>query len=409
MKTNGIKKETISLETIEQLTKIVDVSKGVVIYGAGQVASVLLQWIKETCPAVLSRINCIFVCSPKDNPSVFHDIAVKELKFYEELCDAHVIVATGENYQKEILEALEEKGYRTISTVSAQLCEELYCDTIYHHDSHLLPQEYEQAITSWYNKATGTPLDLSNPQTFNEKIQWIKLYGVTPHMTRLTDKYLVREWIKEQIGEKYLVPLLGVWNSFDEIDITALPNQFVLKCNHGCGWNEIVKDKAAWNVAEAKKKFDKWMYTNYAFVSGLQLQYKDIVPKIIAEAYLENKEGDLYDYKFWCFHGKAKFVMFLSERAKKLRMNNYDKEWRLLPFVYDYTNTDDPVPRPEKLEEMIVLAEKLAAGFPHVRVDFYQLNDGTIQFGEMTFTSANGACKWSNEDINRKLGELIKL
>lgn len=393
----------------EQLIKVLNTSKMLMIYGAGQVAEAFFQWIEHACPDAVDKISCVLVRSLEGNPVEFHKIPVRELNYYEEFGEAHIIVATGEKLQGEILEALGEKEYRNISTISAQVCNEMYYDNIYYRDSHLMPQEYEQSIINWYNKETGTLLDLNNPQTFNEKIQWIKLHGVTPLMTRLTDKYLVREWIKEQIGEEYLVPLLGVWDSFDEIDIASLPNQFVLKCNHGCGWNEIVKDKAVWNVEEAKKKFDKWIHINYAFVGGLQLQYKDITPKIIAEAYLENKEDDLYDYKFWCFHGKVEFVMFLSERTKMLRMNNYDREWNLLPFTYLYRNTDNPVPRPEKLEEMIALAEKLAIGFPHVRVDFYQLNDGTIQFGEMTFTSANGTCKWSNEDINRRLGELIKL
>lgn len=399
----------LKLDTIDQLNDKLESEQNIVIYGAGKVTEIFLQWLTQNKLSVLKKVKCILVRSLQNNPKELFGIPVCELNRTEDLHNAEVIVATREKFQRAILEDLADGSYLNISLISTKLYDNLSFENNYYHNSHLQPHEYEQAIKDWYQEIKGVPLNLDNPQTFNEKIQWIKLHGITPHITRLTDKYLVREWIKEQIGEEYLVPLLGVWNSFDEIDIDALPKRFALKCNHGCDWNSIVRDKDAWDVVAAKKNFDKWMQMNFAFRGGLQLQYKDIVPKIIAEEYLENADGDLYDYKFWCFNGKVEFVMFLSERAKELRMNNYDRNWNLLPFTYDHPNTDKPVAKPEKLEEMIVLAEKLAAGFPHVRVDFYQLNDGTIKFGEMTFTSCNGRAGWSDETVNRRLGELIPI
>ncbi len=279
----------------------------------------------------------------------------------------------------------------------------------YAYYSSLPPEKYPEELKLWYKRVMKEKLDLDNPKTYNEKIQWLKLYDSTPLKTRLADKYLVRAWVKQKIGGEYLISLLGVWDSFDGIDFDKLPNQFVLKANHGCGWNIIVKDKSTFDKEEARKKFDVWMHTNFAFKWGLELHYMNIPPKIIAEEYLENNDDDLYDYKVFCFDGKAESVMFLSDRKQELKMSFYDLQWNKLPFVYSYPQNPDEVPKPKNLELMINLAEKLAEGFPHVRVDFYVLNDGSIKFGEMTFTSAGGTCKWNISEQDKVYGDLIKL
>ena len=270
---------------------------------------------------------------------------------------------------------------------------------------------YKTDLQNWYRHVTGQYLNLDNPRTFNEKIQWLKLYDSTPIKTRLADKYLVRDWVKEQIGEQYLIPLLGVYDKFEEIDFAKLPKQFVIKCNHGCGYNIIVKDKSKLNQQEAKEKLDKWMNENFAFKIGYELHYRDIRPKIIIEKFIENKgTDDLYDYKFWCFNGKVEFIQFLSERnLSGLKMAFYDRKWNKQTFVYSHPLDKKTIKKPDNLDEMIQLAEALSKGFPCVRVDFYRLNDGTIYFGEMTFTSASGNCKWNDEHINRALGNMIKL
>jgi len=400
--------DVLKLAEIEHMEDYINSSKQIIIYGAGRVAREIMTYICRQ-NVLKEKIQFILVKTKENNPEEIEGKQVFSLSDISISEDSSVLIATFEKYQAVIIRELNDAGYTNIRTISDKLYNQVCIENNYFQDALLQPEQYEQALKDWYQEIKGTPLNLDNPQTYNEKIQWIKLHGITPHITRLTDKYAVREWIKEQIGEDYLVPLIGVWNSFDEIDIDSLPKRFALKCNHGCDWNAIVKDKDIWDIEEAKKKFDKWMHMNFAFHGGLQLQYKDIVPKIIAEEYLENADGDLFDYKFWCFDGKVEFIMFLSERAKELRMNNYDRNWNLLPFTYNYTNTNKPIEKPEKLEEMIALAEKLATGFPHVRVDFYQLNNGTIKFGEMTFTSCNGRAHWSDEAVNRRLGELIRL
>lgn len=255
----------------------------------------------------------------------------------------------------------------------------------------------------------GLSFNIDHPKTFNEKIQWMKLHDSTPIKTRLADKYLVREWVKEKIGEKYLIPLIGVYDKFEDIDFDKLPNRFVMKCNHGCAYNIIVTDKNNFDIADAKAKINKWMRYNYAF-RGCELHYMNIPHKIIIEEYIENNGGDLYDYKFWCFNGKVKYIQFLSERyIDGLKMAFYDMKWKKQTFVYDHPLDKKTIKKPDNLNKMVRLAETLSKDFNHVRVDFYRLNDGTILFGEMTFSSASGSCCWNDEKYNRMFGKLIKL
>ena len=279
----------------------------------------------------------------------------------------------------------------------------------YQYYKGLHPDSYIDAIKDWYKLQTGTALSLDNPRTFNEKIQWLKIYDSTPQKTRLADKYLCRNWVEEKIGEKYLVPLLGVWDKFDDIDFAALPNQFVLKANHGCGWNIIVKDKDTLDKDEAKRKMDRWLCTNFAFVNNLELHYKDIPPKIIAEQYLENEGKDLYDYKVWCFNGKPSFIAFLAERPIGVKIAFHDLDWNLLPFSYLFPRYEKPVPRPDNLDEILKMAEVLCKDFAHVRVDFYRLDDGSVKFGEMTFTTASGYCIWDPPEYDLVLGQMLSL
>lgn len=254
---------------------------------------------------------------------------------------------------------------------------------------------------------TGETLNLENPSTFNEKIQWLKLYDSTALKTKLADKYLVREWVAQQIGEEYLIPLLGVWDHFDEIDFDKLPQQFVLKANHGSGWNIIVKDKSKLDKTDAKEKFDLWMTQNYSFQAGLELHYMNIPPKIIAEEYIENMD-DLYDYKFMCFDGKVAFLWVDTERYTNHRRTLYDLSWNQKKEFICYPPSEQTIKRPDNLDEMISLAEKLSQGFSHVRVDFYEI-DGNVRFGELTFTSETGVALITPPEFHQELGSLITL
>ncbi|MDD5955096.1 MAG: glycosyltransferase [Firmicutes bacterium] len=268
---------------------------------------------------------------------------------------------------------------------------------------------YRTELMKWYEATVGSRLNLNYPKTFNEKIQWMKLYDSTPLKTMLSDKYQVRDYVAKKIGEEYLVPLLGVWDRFDDIDIAQLPDRFVLKTNHGRGTNLIVTNKETVDLDEMRRTMNNWLSVNYAFKDGFELQYMNIKPRIIAEEYLGNAGGDLKDYKVFCFNGKADCIMHLSDRRNGLRMAFFDLDWNKMDYTYSYPRIEEDVPRPQRLKELIDLAEKLSKGFAHVRVDFYELNDGRILFDEMAFTSASGVCKWSDQAINERFGKMITL
>lgn len=303
--------------------------------------------------------------------------------------------------KSEFLKSIYHKSY---------LCQNILLAKQQKYYQNLDPKEYPVALKTWYEKVTGKPLNLENPKTFNEKIQWMKLHDSTPLKTRLADKYLVRDWIAEKIGEEYLIPLLGVWDTFDDIDFDTLPNQFVLKANHGSGWNVIVRDKAAFDKREAKKKFDQWLKTNYAYKPELELHYRDIVPKIIAEEYIENNGGNLYDYKVHCFNGDPKFIQYIGDRAEhNTREIFYNINWEAMPFTYTYPRYNISIPKPNNFSKMIEAARTLSNGFRYVRVDFYQLNDGSLKFGELTFTPAAGKDSWNPDKFDKILGDLIIL
>lgn len=285
----------------------------------------------------------------------------------------------------------------------------VYVKLMYRLQEYCPDEKRSTALKDWFFECTGETLNLENPQTFNEKIQWLKLYDSTPLKNRLVDKYAVRGWIKEKIGEQYLVPLLGVWDRFEDIDFDTLPEKFVLKCNHGSGYNIIVTDKSKLDWGGVERRIKSWMDEEFAFRNGFELQYSSISRKIIAEKYIENCDRDLYDYKFWCFDGKVRYIQFISERfTNGAVMAFYDRNWKKQDFVYNHPLDQKTIDKPDNLELMIKLAEKLAQGFCYVRVDFYDVNN-RIYFGEMTFTSDSGTGRWIPEEMNLVFGKMIKL
>lgn len=297
-----------------------------------------------------------------------------------------------------------------VSMLEARLrsCQENQRNIRYLLAKYLPTSKRAEALQDWWRwTRPNLPLDLRNPQSYNEKIQLLKLAGEDPLLTRLADKYAVRDWVAERIGAEYLVPLLGVWDRVEDIEFERLPEKFALKANHGSGMNIIVTDKSSADIEQIKRTAKGWLGRNFAFECGFEMQYAGIKPRIIAEEYLENGGGDIYDYKFWCFKGRCHYIQFLSERRKHLKMVFFDTDWNKMPFVYDHVRNENPPPRPDNLDKMISLAEKLAAGFEHVRVDFYRLDNGDIRFGEMTFTSASGGCHWDPPEWNLKLGRLF--
>lgn len=257
----------------------------------------------------------------------------------------------------------------------------------------------------------GKKLDLDNPQTFNEKLQWLKLYNRKPEYTTMVDKYAAKQYVADRIGEEYIIPTLGVWNHFDDIDFDALPNQFVLKCTHDSGGLVICKDKSIFDKAAAKRKIEHCLKRKYYYIHR-EWPYKNVPPRIIAEKYMSDGVSDeLNDYKLMCFDGKVKATFVCDSRFSKegLHITFYDTDWTRMPFEREgHPSSSVRIEKPATFDEMIKVAEKLADKIPFLRVDFYEVK-GKPYFGEMTFFPAGGNEKFSPEQWDKTLGEWITL
>lgn len=265
-----------------------------------------------------------------------------------------------------------------------------------------------------YKKATGNKLNLNNPKLFNEKLMWLKLneYSKNPLVAKCADKYKVREYVKENDCSELLNELIGVYDNVEQIDFDNLPNQFVLKCNHGAGYNIICKDKEKLDINKTKDTLKKWMNEDY-WKAYAELNYKSVEKKIICEKYIKNdKNEDLDDYKFYCFNGKAEFVMICIGRNTTEHVKFYfmDRNWKLMkinPSGFDEPD-DLKIEKPKCIDKMFEYAEKLSKPFPFVRVDFYCVKDKVV-FGELTFTPAGCIDTDYTEDAHKTLGDMIDL
>lgn len=262
-----------------------------------------------------------------------------------------------------------------------------------------------------YKKTIGKRLSLNRVDGYNEKLQWLKIYDHNPDYKKLVDKYEVKKYIVDTIGKEYIIPTLGVWEKFDDIDFDKLPNQFVLKCTHDSGGLVIVKDKNNIDIKKMKDKINKSLSTNY-YWHGREWPYKGIKPRIIAEKYMEDSETEeLRDYKFFCFDGKVKALYIATDRQKPnedTKFDFFDENFNHLPFEQAHPNAKVPPKKPINFEKMKELASVLSAGIPHVRIDFYEVN-GKIYFGEMTFYHMSGFSPFVPEEWDYKLGEWLTL
>ena len=251
----------------------------------------------------------------------------------------------------------------------------------------------------------GCFLNLKHPKTYNEKLQWLKLYDRNPLYTTLVDKYRVKQYVADKIGEQYVVPLLAVYNSVNEIDLSTLPNQFVLKCNHDSGSFAICRDKNNFDIESAKRKLDKGLKTDFYKIAR-EWPYKNVKRCIIAEQYLETEDGVLCDYKFFCFNGTPEIMYIGADKADEPTSDFYDMDFNHLPIRMVDPNAAVPPLRPQCFEQMKQIATTLSIGIPHVRVDFYCVNN-KIYFGEYTFYHMGGFSEVKPSEWNNRLGEYI--
>ena len=278
-------------------------------------------------------------------------------------------------------------------------------ETFYRAFGFLSDEKYLRFI---YRLRMGKKLNLDDPKTFNEKLQWLKLNDRREIYTTMADKYLVKRYLADKIGDRYVVPLLGVWDGFDDIDFDTLPKRFVLKTNHDSGTATVCRDKAGFDIRSARKKLEKSLKTDY-FILKREWPYKNISRKIIAEEYLEEEPGkEIRDYKFFCFNGVPEMMYIIENSAEIHTKVFFDMNGRPLDLEIDDPRTEVTPPVPPCFEEMKKLAARLSEGIPFLRVDFYYVK-GRVYVGELTFYHESGLGNIRPSEWNDRLGEMIDI
>ena len=259
-------------------------------------------------------------------------------------------------------------------------------------------------------KEMGYKPDFDNPKSFNEKIIWMKLYYQNPLITKCCDKFAVKDYVMDKLGTGYIVPTIASWENADEIDFETLPDKFVLKVNWSTGYNIIVRDKSKLDIDKTRRKLHDWMEPyNNSYYSWLNWGYKHMNPVIYAEKYIEQINGQVYDYKFFCFNGEPKFAYVATDHfeGQISKISLYDLDWNKLPVTYGIHETNDVKP-PNNLDKAVEISKELSKPFPFVRVDFYEIDD-KIYIGEMTFYPGGGFNKIEPLEWDYKLGEMLQL
>lgn len=295
---------------------------------------------------------------------------------------------------------------KRLISVPKRWCKSLYYFFIY----HIVPDKLYYKVR--FKKKTGKTLNLDNPTTLNEKMHWLKMYYREPIMTFLTDKYKAKEYIRENIGEQYLVPTLAVYKSAKEIDWDTLPDQYVLKCNHDSAGNVICRNKKDIDIKKASWKLDYCLKRNYYHWIDKQWAYKDIPPRIILEPLLQNSNGSPFvDYKFFCYGGKLRYFMYsLGEAEHQVRNVKLDPQKNIIDHFFRKNIQIPPeeIKLPDNIDEMIAIAEEQGKKFPCLRLDMFNV-DGHIYIGEFTFYPNGGFINIYSEEYSQKLADMIDI
>ena len=369
----------------------------IVIFGAGKKGRILAQTLLKNNV----HVECFF-----DND---------EKKIGNEICGVRVIrpekinvdgtkyiISLADLYlRKKAVEQLNGLGITSSEIVP-------YDSTDYEYMSGLSQKEYKSEVDRMYQAVFGKPLKWLKPTTYNEIINWEKIYVRDERRTQLVDKYLVKKWVAEKIGEEHVPKLYGAWDRAEDINFDDLPSAFVLKVNNGSRRNIVVEDKSKLDKAETIEQLKCWMKVNYAYLS-LEYQYKDIVPKIICEEYLEGLSKSVYDYQMYCFHGEPKYIWCIKgSHTPECKASFYDLGWKIQEFSYGYPRDNEVAPCPKNLEKMILYSKQLSKDFVHVRIDWYDMPDGRLLLGEMTFSSWSGLKHFTPEKYDEFFGDLIR-
>lgn len=369
----------------------------VIIVGAGNRGKELLKHLQENDAAYL---ECFFDNDTTKTGKLINGVEIRKPYRAKEKDILYILAIDSIQIRNDLQKQLEELGIRTANMLMYYCRDYEYMSTL---DEKFYPEEIQEMYYEFFDKK----MNWQNPVTYNEKINWEKINIRDERRTRLADKLLVKDWVREQIGEKYVTKLYGVWDNVEEIEFDSLPNAFALKLNNGSGRNIIVKDKSQMNWDETRKKLNIWLKQKYGYTT-LELHYNDIIPKIICEEYLDGVAENVYDYNIYCFHGEPAYIWCIKGSHRPgCKASFYTKRWEMLPFSFGYPRDNILAPRPEKLDEMLELSRILCKDFKHVRVDWYNLPDGRVLFGEMTFATWAGLAKWEPEEYDIIFGNMI--
>lgn len=252
-------------------------------------------------------------------------------------------------------------------------------------------------------------LNLKNPKSFNEKLQWLKIHNRKDIYTMMVDKYAVKNYVAGIIGTEYIIPTIGVWDKFEDIDFEGLPEKFVLKCNHDSGSVIVCKDKSKFDYQKAKNVLTEGLKRN-GYYAGREWPYKNVKARILAEEFVEDRENEcLPVYKIFCFNGQPRIIQTIqNDKQPNESVDYFDIEWNLLPIRQDYPNSKKPFSKPERLEEMLNFAKKLSENESFIRVDFYVANE-KIYFSEFTFFTDSGFGEFHPESWDEVMGEWLTL
>ena len=271
-----------------------------------------------------------------------------------------------------------------------------------------VPESMEWYMRKLFYKSNSYFPNFEEPQTFNEKVHWFKLYYHNPLITTCCDKFKVKDYAEQVLGKGYTVPTINSWTNVNDINFDELPEKFVLKVNWSSGFNIIVKNKALLDIDKVKHKINQWMQPyNNSYYQSYNWGYKDMKPVIYAEEYIEQMDGQVYDYKFFCYNGEPKNLFVATDRYTHKCFNFYDMDWNLLPFSWA-PNTKYKIEKPKNFAKMVELSQKLSAPFPFVRCDFYEIGDQVL-LGEMTFYPGGGLLKFKPSEYDYEMGSYIQL
>lgn len=377
-------------------------AKRVIIFGAGQYGR---QFVRQLTDRGI-RPCAIFSNYPEKDGEAIDGIPIMKPCPPEDGKNTLYVIALGKD---DVCESVKEQlASLGVSADSMITCE----DARYDYFASLSPEGRKSVLTELYQEWVGQKIDWDQPRRYTEILNWEKLNLPEPELrlhTRLADKLLVREYVQERIGQSYLSRVLHVWDNAKEIDFDALPEAFVLKCNHGSGMNIVVPDRSHLDRAEAVRRLNRWKSRNFAYLYGQhEMQYSAIPRKIFCEEYLEGLNSICPQYNVFCFHGQPQWICRLrSPHLPEERGRFYDTSWKTEEFYFGYPLDPEIVPRPSVLNEVLELSRKLSQGLRHVRVDLYEMPDGRILFSELTFSSWAGLQPFVPEQYDEEFGKLI--